>query len=141
MSSVNLLNDADSIMVQLKQYTDIMSCLNALPMEEVDGAVLQALKALFFEDYSETSRLSLELPVESQVVVLVYQQWLVRIICRNIMQLMTPEALVQHRRVIPSSYIKHYLNHQHHFHLKNLIVERYQYCEADVLWQPSVMYV
>ena len=40
---------------------------------------------------------------------------------KRIMQLMTPEALIEHRKKIPSSYLENYLTHQAHFSLNRLI--------------------
>ena len=51
-------------------------------------------------------------------------QWLVRYLCKEVMQLMTPEALVLHERQIPASYIHHYLTYQKHFSLKDLIQQQ-----------------
>ena len=51
-------------------------------------------------------------------------QWLVRYLCKEVMQLMTPEALVLHERQIPASYIRNYLTYQKHFSLKDLIQQQ-----------------
>lgn len=49
------------------------------------------------------------------------QHWIITYLCGKMMQLMTPETLVIKRNLIPSYYIKLYLNHQCHFSLKQLI--------------------
>ena len=51
-------------------------------------------------------------------------QWLVRYLCKEVMQLMTPEALVLHERQIPALYIRNYLTYQKHFSLKDLIQQQ-----------------
>ena len=48
-------------------------------------------------------------------------QWLVRHLCKHLMQLMTPEALTVHRMKMDSSYLVNYLKHHSHFSLKVLI--------------------
>ena len=48
-------------------------------------------------------------------------QWLIRYLCKKLMQIMTPEALTIHRMKIASTYIENYLQHQCHFSLKKLI--------------------
>ena len=51
-------------------------------------------------------------------------QWLVRHLCKRLMQLMTPEALTVHRMKMDSSYLVNYLKHHSHFSLKVLIRDR-----------------
>ena len=51
-------------------------------------------------------------------------QWLVRHLCKRLMQLMTPEALTVHRKKMDSSYLVNYLEHHSHFSLKELIRNR-----------------
>lgn len=77
---------------------------------------------------------SLEISGSTQLVVTVLQQWLIMYLCKRLMQLMTPEALVTNHKKIPSHYICHYLHCQNHFNLKNLI-EKFH---ADVTreWNP-----
>lgn len=62
-----------------------------------------------------------ELSAEGCLVVALLQQWLVRHLCKRLMQLMTPEALVVHRGKIPSSYLANYLAFHAHFSLKDLV--------------------
>ena len=67
-------------------------------------------------------------------------QWLVRFMCKKLMQLMTPEAAILKRkyynvfvvyfviinllfRSIPISYLETYLNFQTHFNIKELITK------------------
>ena len=51
-------------------------------------------------------------------------QWLVRHLCKRLMQLMTPEALIVHRKKMDPSYLVNYLKHHSHFSLKVLIRDR-----------------
>ena len=59
------------------------------------------------------------------LIVTVIQQWLIRHLCKQIIQLLTPEALVVHRNKIPSSYLKHYIAFQSHFNLQSLIESKH----------------
>ena len=63
----------------------------------------------------------------SSFLAAVLLQWLVTYLCKKLMQLMTPEALLNNHNKIPSYYISAYLKHQKHFSLKN-VVEKYQSC-------------
>ena len=64
-----------------------------------------------------TSKLSSQI----RFIITLFQQWLIRLLCKKAMQLLTPEALVLHHKCIPSSYIENYLRHQAHFSLKELV--------------------
>lgn len=60
---------------------------------------------------------------EAYLIIALIQQWLVRYLCKQLMQLMTPEALILHRNKMPSSYLENYINFQTHFSMQNLIIE------------------
>ena len=62
-----------------------------------------------------------EMSKEACLAVTVLQQWLIRHLCKTLMQLMTPEAICLQRKKIPSSLINNYLIHQQHFSLKKLL--------------------
>ena len=53
------------------------------------------------------------------------QQWLVRYLCKRLMQLMTSEAFILYRNVLPSSYLENYISFQAHFSLQKLILKYY----------------
>ena len=67
---------------------------------------------------------SVGLSPEGCMMVAMAVQWLVRHLCKRLMQLMTPEALTVHRMNIASSYLVNYLKHHSHFSLKVLIQDR-----------------
>ena len=54
-------------------------------------------------------------------IITLFQQWLVRVLCKKAMQLLTPEALILQHKSIPSTYIENYLLCQEHFSLRKLI--------------------
>ena len=64
------------------------------------------------------------LSLEGCMMVALGVQWLVRHLCKRLMQLMTPEALTVHRMKMNSSYLVNYLRHHSHFSLKVLISDR-----------------
>ena len=55
------------------------------------------------------------------MVVAVLVQWLVRYLCKRLMQMMTSEAICLYHKKIPSSFVQCYLEHQTHFSLKDTI--------------------
>ena len=67
-----------------------------------------------------------QLSPEGCLVVALFQQWLIRYLCKRLMQLMTSEAFILYRNVIPSSYLENYLSFQAHFSLKDLILKYYK---------------
>jgi len=62
-------------------------------------------------------------------VVALLQQWLVRYLCKRLMQLMTSEAFILYRNTLPSSYLKNYLSFQAHFSLQKLILNYHRALE------------
>ena len=63
----------------------------------------------------------LDVSPECYLMIALLQQWLVRHLCKLLMQLMTSEALVLHRNTMPSSYLENYINFHTHFSIQNLI--------------------
>ena len=57
------------------------------------------------------------------MVVALLEQWLVRYLCKRLMQLMTSEAFILYRNTLPSSYLENYILFQAHFSLKELILK------------------
>ena len=88
--------------------------------ETTRKAVLSAFNTL----QSDPVGLSQPLAPATQLIRSLFVQWLVRYLCKEVMQLMTPEALVLHERQIPASYIHNYLTYQKHFSLKDLIQQQ-----------------
>ena len=86
-------------------------------MKTATAAIHSALDALQ-RGYPE------ELSPSTQLMWSLLVQWLVRHCCKQLIQLMTPEALVLHEEQIPASYIQHYLSYQKHFSLKDLIQQQ-----------------
>ena len=61
--------------------------------------------------------------LEGCLMLALLQQWLVRYLCKRLMQLMTSEAFILNRNVLPSSYLENYISFQAHFSLKKLILK------------------
>jgi len=121
ISADQLALDAKSVFEMVNIDPEMESCSKNLKNEEIQTAVYEALEKLYdpscFTQEEEISDVSLG----ASLVICVLQQWFIRYLCRSIMKLMTPEALIYHRMKIPSSYLEDYLIHQHHFNLKDLI--------------------
>ena len=89
-------------------------------VETAKTAIHSALEALQRRhiDFTEA------LPSATQLMWSLLVQWLVRHFCKELLQLMTPEALVLHAKQVPASYIHCYLSYQKHFSLKGLIQQQ-----------------
>ena len=89
-------------------------------METAKAAIHSALEALQrgHIDFTEA------LPPAIQLMWSLLVQWLVRQFCKQLIQLITPEALVLHEEQIPAPYIHCYLSYQKHFSLKGLIQQQ-----------------
>ena len=59
--------------------------------------------------------------VEDCMVISVLVHWLVIYLCKRLMQLMTPEALMYYNKEIPHTYQRHYLKYQQHFSIQELV--------------------
>ena len=75
-----------------------------------------------------------QLSPESCLVVALLQQWLVRYLCKRLMQLMTSEAFILYRSLLPSSYLENYIAFQVHFSLKELILKYHQALQHSAWW-------
>lgn len=93
---------------------------------EAMASVDEALQVLYCFPGPGENLGSISAYTDSCLVISVLQQWLVRYLCKRLMQLMTPEALAIHHHHIPTSYCVNYLLHQVHFSLKELIWNQLQ---------------
>ena len=59
-------------------------------------------------------------------------QLIVRIMCKALLQVMTPEGVIKFRKNIPCSYLHSYLHHQNHFTLKDIIDQEVLETEDNV---------
>lgn len=114
--------DAQHIFPLLKKDASFEAAFDMLSVESANEAVNEALGLLHSApDPKDEGIVPQEMSQEACLVVSVLQQWLVRHLCKSLMQLMTPEALCLHRKKIPASLIDNYLTNQQHFSLKRLL--------------------
>ena len=115
--------DAAHLFPLLEKDASFEAALESLTVESANEAVNEALQVLHTApDPNEEGVASQhEMSQEACLVVSVLQQWLIRYLCKTLMQLMTPEAICLHRKKIPASLIDNYLTHHQHFSLKKLL--------------------
>ena len=104
-----------------------MSLINSFQFSDLKVLAFLAVKEIILSHVISYDGVSLKV----QVIVHIWQQWLTRVVCKTILQLLTPEALVYHRMKIPSSYVTQYLLLQHHFSLKDAIAQQLQLLQED----------
>ena len=85
------------------------------------AVVDEALHVLFHPKEKDAP---IEVNVNACLVISLLLQWLVRYLCRRLIQLLTPEALAVHLLKIPIVYVQSYLKLQEHFSLKNLLANQ-----------------
>ncbi len=114
--------DAAHIFPLLEKDASFEAVLQTLTIDSANNAVNEAIQVLHTApDPNEEGVASYEMSQEACLVVSILQQWLIRYLCKTLMQLMTPEAICLHRKKIPGSLIDNYLTHQQHFSLKKLL--------------------
>ncbi len=102
--------------------------LSALTVNDVVVAIPEALKGLY---YSSSKDRRTDLSINACMIISVFLQWLVRHICKRLMQLMTTEALTTRYKALPHHYTESYLKHQSHFNLQALIDKQLQVMQLD----------
>ncbi len=105
------------------EFKEIMSEMDE---DQAMASVDEALQVLHCFAGPDENLAEFSAHTDSCLVISVLQQWLVRYLCKRLMQLMTPEALAIHHSCIPTTYCVDYLMHQVHFSLKDLISKQLQ---------------
>lgn len=124
--------DVKSLFVMLRCSARFDEYMSNLSDDSATAAMKEALDALNSDDplNSEEAETCQLLSVGACLIVSIILQWTIRHLCKTLMQVMTPEALITFRNYIPSSYIRHYLEHQEHFSLEKLIAMQYNSVQA-----------
>ena len=112
--------DADRIFKQLLQDPAYDAAFQNLSFHSAYQAVVEAMEVLHSAPDSEGKGV---LSTKGGMVVSLLQQWLVSHLCKGLMNLMTSEELILHRKKIPADYIDSYLTYQKHFSLNELICQ------------------
>ena len=123
-SLVELTLDAQHVSSYVCADPEFKGLLQTLTPQGVGLAVAEAMQKLHDAPPPQGNNPNVGLSPEGCAMVAMAVQWLVRHLCKRLMQLMTPEALTIHRMGISSSYLVNYLRHQSHFSLKTLVSDR-----------------
>ena len=132
--SDNLATDAEHVGCNVRRDSHFSASLDGLDENSIPETVDKAIDALLNEDDEVTVSRTI------CTVIAFLQQWLVTYLCERLMQLMTPETLIANHKKIPRHYINVYLNHQHHFNLKELIGD-YQNAQSQKRLETQCMFI
>ena len=128
--------DAEYVVQVVARDSQFDGQLQDLSSEDVLQAVPEALESLY-HSHSKGGRT--DLSINACMVISVFLQWLVRHLCKRLLQLMTTEALTTHYKALPLPYTESYLQHQSHFNLKALIDKQLKVLELDDRTDRSVI--
>ena len=121
-SSEECEEDAKHVIMLVCEEPTFDGCWKMLKVSQIPLAVNKMLDHLLLApDKCQSSDDNISF------VTAVLLQWLVTYLSKKLMQLMTPEALLNNHKKSPSHYISAYLNHQNHFSLKE-VIRKYQSC-------------
>ena len=112
------MKDVESLFNVVETNGKFRGYLLAISQQTLLDGISEAFTALRDVDKGTSIH---RLSTSACLVVSFLHQYIVRYLCKRLMQLMTPEALISNRKKIPSSYIENYLVHQNHFGLKELL--------------------
>ena len=125
-SAVQLQSDADHLFVAIlrdKEFSQLMSQINH---GNALAVVDEALHVLFHGPHPNNTDALIAIYEDACLVICLMVQWLVSYLCKRLLQLLTPEALIVHLNQIPKYYIQSYLQLQEHFSLKNLVEKQHK---------------
>ena len=117
--------DVDSVLTVVSLDPEFTRLMRNMSYQSAAQAISEAINVLYSGNGPDKGQF-IDVSPYGCLVIAILQQWLVRHLCKRLMQLMTPEALILYRNKIPSSYIKHHLRFFTPFSLLNLIKRYHQ---------------
>lgn len=125
-------SDADQLFdAILKEDNEFSLVFTKIQKGNALAVVDEALHVLFHGPNPNEKDAPIEIYVDACLVISLLLHWLVRYLCRRLVQLLTPEALAVHLYKIPKVYVDSYLKLQEHFSLKNLVAKQLQKLEEN----------
>lgn len=116
-----LKHDAHYISHFVQADPEFHGLLAKIGPQEVASAVAEAVQKLHEARAPQGNNITINVSPEACMMVEIAIQWLIMHLCKRLVQLMTPEALVIHRNKISSSYVNSYVDFQSHFSLKSWV--------------------
>ena len=114
-SADQLKSDADRLfdaILRDKEFSQLFSQINH---GNALAVVDEALHVLFHGPHPNNKDALIAIYDDACLVIFIMVQWLVCYLCKRLLQLLTPEALIVHLNQIPKYYVQSYLQLQEHF--------------------------
>lgn len=131
LSDEELKADAERIFTLILQDPDFKETMGEIKHTDVVSIVNEALHVLYHSPDPEDFDTPYQIYNDSCLVISVLLHWLVSYLYKQLMQLLTPEALVVHSEHIPLFYLQTYLKFQEHFSLKELVQKHFDTLERN----------
>ena len=117
--------DADHIFKVIQEEPEFKGIMVEVNQENVAALIDEALHTLHHGPGPNNTDRPFEIYTDALMIIAVLTQWIVNYLCKQLMQLMTPEALAVHCEKIPTVYLENYLKFQEHFSLKELVERQF----------------
>ena len=120
-----LEQDAEQLFPLIEIDATFDGILQSLTVDSAHQAVVEAIHVLHTAPGPSEGVFSSMMSQEACLVISILQHWLICHLCKRLMQLMTPEAVILHRKQLPRLLIDDYLTYQQHFSLEKLMNDHY----------------
>ena len=97
------------MLIETRDKSDIISGIN------------EAFQMLF-EAASPQEQHMVAIFPDACLMISVLHQWMIRHLCKRLLQILTPEGMAVNYLKVPRSYREVYFKHQDHFNLRNLVM-------------------
>ena len=124
-STEELKIDADHIFNIIEKEPEFEGIMLEVNHENVATLIDEALHVLHHGPNPNNTERPFEIYTDALMIVAVLTQWIVNYLCKQLLQLMTPEALAVHCEKVPTVYLENYLKFQEHFSLKELVERQF----------------
>lgn len=108
-------------MIMHSKDAEFQRILDNLQSQNIISIVDEAFNCLYNGPHPRNTEKEFGIYTDTCTVISVIMQWLVMYLCKRLMQLVTPEALVIHNQEIPRYYSQYYMKFQEHFDFKGMI--------------------
>lgn len=124
--NLEICNAAEHIfeMIMYSNDPEFQRILHNLKSKNIIAIVDEAFNCLYNGPHPRNAKEEFGIYTDTCTVIFVIMQWLVMYMCKRLMQLVTPEALVIHNQEIPRYYSQFYMKFQEHFDFKRMVYQQ-----------------
>ena len=125
-SATQLQFEADRLFGLISRDKEFNQLISQINHGNALAVVDEALHVLFHGPHPNNKDAFIAIYDDACLVIFIMVQWLLCYLCKKLLQLLTPEALIVHLNQIPKYYVQSYLQVQEHFSLKNLVGKQHK---------------